>query len=72
LVALCKKHNIILGHSSNYYPQGNGQVESSNINIMRVINKTLVENKKAWDAHLRYALWADRINTKSATWKAPF
>jgi hypothetical protein len=39
------KHGIVLSHSSNYYPQGNGLVESSNKNLMNVINKTMGKNK---------------------------
>nr|QHR86576.1 hypothetical protein Q903MT_gene579 [Picea sitchensis] len=64
MVAFCQKYNIILSHSSNYYPQGNGQDESSNKNLMKIIKNTLADNKKAWGSQLGYALWADRISTK--------
>jgi hypothetical protein len=30
------------------------------------------ENKKAWDSKIKYALWADRITTKTSTGKTPF
>lgn len=60
LVSFCQKCNIILELSSKYYPQGNGQVESPNKNLMRVIRKTLAD----WDSHLRYALWVERISEK--------
>ena len=66
------KYGIILSHSSNYYPQGNGQAESSNKNLMTVINKIVGENKRAWDGKIRYALWADRITKKASTGKSPF
>ncbi|KAH9302492.1 hypothetical protein KI387_014075, partial [Taxus chinensis] len=33
LVEFCYTYGIQLVHSSNYYPQGNGQVESSNKNL---------------------------------------
>ena len=32
----------------------------------------LVENKKIWDSKLKYALWADRINTKKSLGTSPF
>jgi hypothetical protein len=47
MVDLCKKYNIILGYSTTYYTQGNKLVESSNTSLMRVIKKTLTENKKS-------------------------
>ena len=41
LVKLCNEYNIILSHSTIYYPQGNGLVESSNKSLMRTIKKLL-------------------------------
>lgn len=32
----------------------------------------LEKNKKAWDSHLKYALWANRINTKRSISTSPF
>ena len=32
----------------------------------------LEENKRAWHTKLKYALWADRINTKRAIGMSPF
>jgi hypothetical protein len=55
-----------------YYPQGNGLVESSNKTLIRIIKKLLTENKKSWDSKLKYALWADRINTKRSLGTSPF
>jgi transposase InsO family protein len=39
LAEFCFKYDIILSHSSNYYPQGNGLAESSNKNLMNIIKK---------------------------------
>jgi hypothetical protein len=39
---------------------------------MIIIKKTTGDNKKSWDSKLKFALWADRITNKSATWKTPF
>jgi hypothetical protein len=47
-------------------------VESSNKNLIRIIRKTVGDNKRAWDSCLKHALWADRITKKRATGKSPF
>ena len=59
-------------HSTPYYPQGNGLVESLNKNIVNSLKKLLAENKKAWDSKLKYALWVDHITTKKAIGTSPF
>jgi hypothetical protein len=46
MINFCQKYNIILGHSTAYYPQGNGLVESSNKILMIIIKKFLTKNKK--------------------------
>lgn len=68
----CFKYGIILSHSSNYYPQGNGKVESSNKNLMTIIKKMVGDNKKSWDGKIKFALWADQTTKKGATGKSPF
>ena len=66
------KYGITLSHSSNYYPQGNGQAESSNKNLMTIVKKIIGDNKKSWDSKIKFALWANRITKKSSTGKSPF
>jgi transposase InsO family protein len=68
----CFKYGIILSHASDYYPWGNGQVESSNKNLMTIVKKIVDENKKSLDSKIKHALWADRITNKVATGKIPF
>ena len=41
LAEFCFKYGIILSHSSNYYPQGNGLAESRNKNLMNIIKKVV-------------------------------
>ena len=65
-------YGIVLSHSSNYYPQGNGLHESSNKNLMTIIKKIVGDNKKAWDSKIKLALWANRITKKSSTGRIPF
>jgi transposase InsO family protein len=70
--SFCFKYGIILSHASDYYPQGNGQAESSNKNLMTIVKKIVGENKKSWDSKIKHALWADRITKKATTGKSPF
>jgi hypothetical protein len=72
MIKFCQKHNIILGHSTTYYPQWNGLAESSNKSLMRINKTVLIENKKAWHTHLKYALWANKIGTKKSIGMSPF
>lgn len=57
MVSFCQKYNIVLVHSTTYYPQGNGLAESSNKSLISIIKKVLNENKKSWHLHIKYALW---------------
>jgi hypothetical protein len=72
MVNFCQKYNIVLGHSTAYYPQGNGLSESSNKSLINIIKKVLSENKKSWHVHLKYALWENRIGTKKSIGTSPF
>jgi len=64
MISFCHKYHITLGHSTTYYPQGNGLAESSNKSLINIIKKVLEENKKNWHKKLVNALWADRLTTK--------
>ena len=72
MINFCHKYHISLNHSTAYYPQGNGLVESSNKSLVRVIKNLLEENKRAWHTKLKYALWAYRIGTQRAIGMSPF
>jgi len=71
-VKLCEGMGIQLVHSTSYYPQGNGLVESSNKSLVRIIKKLLEHNTKAWDSKLKFALWADRVTDKKSIGTSPF
>eukprot|EP00253_Pinus_taeda_P018260 PITA_18260 len=71
LVDMCDSMGIRLVHSTSYYPQGNGLVESSNKSLIRIIKKLLEDNKKNWDSKLKFALWADRVTTKKSIGNSP-
>jgi hypothetical protein len=68
----CSDYNITLGHSTSYYPQGNGLVESSNKSLTRIIKKLLQDNKKTWYKKLIHELWVDRITPKRSIATSPF
>jgi hypothetical protein len=66
MIDFCNNYNIKLVHSTPYYPQGNGLVESSNKILIRIIKKLLTENKRSWDSKLKFSLWDDRISNKKS------
>ena len=72
LVKFCSNYNIILSHSTAYYPQGDGLAESSNKILVRIIKKLLEDKKKAWHAKLKFALSEDRVSTKKSIGTSPF
>ena len=65
-------NQVIINLASNYYPQGNGMVESTNKNLIIVIKKLLQENPKDWHTQLKYALWTDRFRIKNALGTSPY
>ena len=69
---MCDSTDVKIVHSTSYYPQGNRPVESSNKNLIGIIKKLLEDNKKNWDAKLKYALWAERVTIKKSTGNCPF
>jgi hypothetical protein len=48
---------IKLLRSSAYYAQANGQAESSNKTLIKLIKKKIEENPKRWHKVLSEALW---------------
>jgi hypothetical protein len=72
MIEFCSKYQITLGHSTTYYPQGNGLAESSNKILVNIIKKMLQENKKSWHNKLVHALWADRLTTKRSIGMSPY
>jgi hypothetical protein len=63
---------IKLHSSSPYYAQANGQVESSNETLIKLIKNKTKENPKRWYEVLSEALWAHHISKYSATKVTPF
>jgi transposase InsO family protein len=46
LIKFCEQYGITLVHSTPYYPQGNGLVDSSNKSLIKIIKMLLEDNKK--------------------------
>ena len=59
-------------NSSPYNAQANGQAESSNKILIKLIKKKIEENPKRWHEVLSEALWAHRISRHGATKVTPF
>lgn len=72
MIEFCHKYQITLGHSTAYYPQGNGSTDSSNKSLVNIIKKLLEMNKKSWHKKLVNALWADRVSQKKSIGMSPF
>jgi hypothetical protein len=60
-------YGIKLLNSSPYYAQANGQAESSNKTLVKLIKKKIEDNPKIWHEVLSEALWAHRISRHGAT-----
>jgi hypothetical protein len=58
--------------SSAYYPQGNGQAESTNKNMVRIVKRLIEDKPHQWHTLLTYALWVDQTTTKVNTGCTPF
>jgi hypothetical protein len=72
MIKFYEQFGVLLIHSTPYYPQGNGLVESSNKILIKLIKILLEDNKKAWDSKLKFALWADRVTAKRSLGTSPF
>jgi transposase InsO family protein len=65
-------YKIKLPNSSPYYAQANGQAESSNKTLIKLIKKKIEDNLRRWHDVLSVALWEHRISRDGATKVTPF
>ena len=68
---LVNSYGIKLLNSSPYYAQANGQVESSNKIMIKLIKK-IEDNPRRWHEVLSEALWAHRISRHGTTKVTPY
>jgi hypothetical protein len=66
LIEFSLDKGIIIIYSTNYYPQGNGVVESINKNLVRILKKMVADNQRNWHNLLHNDLWANRVTPKEA------
>ena len=59
--AFAESYKIKLLNSSPYYAQANGQAESSNKILIKLVMKKIEENPRRWHEVLSEALWAHHI-----------
>ena len=66
--------HFLLRHttSTTYYPQGNGQAESTNKVIVQLLQKLVNHNRTDWDRQLPTVLFAYRTAFKIGTGHTPF
>jgi hypothetical protein len=67
-----KLYKIKLLNSSPYYAQANGQAESSNKTLIKLMKKKIEENSRRWHEVLSEALWAHRLSRHGAIKVTPF
>jgi hypothetical protein len=65
-------YGINLLNSSPCYAQANGQAESSNKTLVKLIKKKIEDNPRRWHKVLSEVLWAHRISRHGATKVTPF
>ena len=70
--AFAESYKIKLINSSPYYAQANGQPESSNKILIKLVKKKIEENFRRWHEVLSEVLWAHRISHHGATKVTPF
>ncbi|MCO5575069.1 hypothetical protein L7F22_028866 [Adiantum nelumboides] len=66
--------NFMISHhkSTPYYPQANGQAESTNKTLISVLTKIVEAHRTDWDLKLTSALWAHQTAYKVAINCTPF
>ncbi|MCO5614955.1 hypothetical protein L7F22_069241 [Adiantum nelumboides] len=69
---LTKTHMILHKNSTPYHPQDNGQAESSNKILVKILKKIVQENHKDWDLKLDSAIWSFKTTFKVTIGITPF
>ncbi|KAM1283668.1 hypothetical protein ACFX13_027331 [Malus domestica] len=66
------KYKIKMIQSSPYYPQSNGQVESSNKILVNIIKRMVMDSPERWHEKLGNTLWAYRTSKRAGTGTTPY
>nr|GFC34553.1 reverse transcriptase domain-containing protein [Tanacetum cinerariifolium] len=66
------KYGVTHRLSTTYHPQTSGQVEVTNRELKRILERTVGENRALWSDKLEDALWAFRTAYKSSIGCTPY
>ncbi|KAM1971818.1 hypothetical protein ACFX16_018703 [Malus domestica] len=66
------KYKIKMIQSSPYYPQSNGQAESSNKILVNIIKRMVIDSPEKWHEKLGNTLWAYRTSKRVGTGTTPY
>ncbi|CAN6699563.1 unnamed protein product [Malus baccata var. baccata] len=66
------KYKIKMIQSNPYYPQSNGQAESSNKILVNIIKRMVIDSPEKWHEKLGNTLWAYRTSKRVGTGTTPY
>ncbi|GJU64740.1 reverse transcriptase domain-containing protein [Tanacetum coccineum] len=67
-----KRYGVNHRFSTSYHPQTSGQVENTNEDLKRILEKTVKDNPAIWSRKLNDALWAFYTAYKTPTGTTPY